>query len=687
MKRAVYFIALLAFVALATSPADSHVRSASSSGVLLAWNLSNPSTTIVSGGRIVYSINAAGSADVPFADVERALDAAFKVWEDIPSSTIAFTKGATTNISSIGNNGIFPVFWVENSTMVDRATGGTQNISGALAVTFNSFFTSSGEISRTSLVFNGNEYQWATNGDSSKIDIAEVAAHEIGHAIGLDHSPIGSATMFPRTGSGVTRGRSLSPDDQIAASIIYPTPGFSAATGTIQGQVSDGVGNNIFGAHVVAVDANGNVVASALSQPNGSYSIQGLSPGTYTVYAEPIDPDSVDFFNKTNLGSFYNTPANGTVNTNFQVAADQAAVVTAGAQTVRNFTVNAVAPAIQIKLIRDPVRGFYSNTGKTVSQGQTGPQGVSIGVSGTGLPTSGTPLSVSGPGITILSTQFGTLSNGDPFVGATINVAADAVPGARNIIITNGERAIATGALEIVKSATIASVSAANYAPYLSGDSIAALFGKNLASAPQGATTLPLPTTLGGVSISVRDSQGTTRPASLFYVSPGQVNYQIPAGTQPGPALVSLTTSSNQVLTETVQITSIAPSLFTFAGTGTGVVAGYALRVRGTTQTIEPIAQFNGQAFVSVPIDLDPSTDQVFLVIFGTGFRNHSSRPVTVSIGGVAITPTYAGPAPGFVGLDQVNIPLSQSLANRGEVDLVMTVDGQQANVVRVSIQ
>jgi uncharacterized protein (TIGR03437 family) len=198
---------------------------------------------------------------------------------------------------------------------------------------------------------------------------------------------------------------------------------------------------------------------------------------------------------------------------------------------------------------------------------------------------------------------------------------------------------------------------------------------------------LPLPTTLGGVSISVRDSQGTTRSASLFFVSSGQVNYQIPVGTQPGTALVTITTKSGAQLAETVQITTVAPSLFTFASTGTGVVAGYALRVRGTTQTIEPIAQFNGQAFVSVPIDLDPSTDQVFLVIFGTGFRNHSSQPVTVSIGGVAITPTYAGPAPGFVGLDQVNIPLSQSLANRGEVDLVMTVDGQQTNIVRVSIQ
>ncbi len=134
------------------------------------------------------------------------------------------------------------------------------------------------------MVFNGADYTWATDGNASALDIAEDGDHENGHSIGLNHSPLGSATMFPRTGSGVTKSRSLSPDDQIAASIIYPAAGFFAATGTIQGKVVDGSSSNIFGAHVVATDANGNVAASSLSQPDGTYAIQGLSPGNYTVF-------------------------------------------------------------------------------------------------------------------------------------------------------------------------------------------------------------------------------------------------------------------------------------------------------------------------------------------------------------------------------------------------------------------
>ena len=48
----------------------------------------------------------------------------------------------------------------------------------------------------------------------------------------------------------------------------------------------------------------------------------------------------------------------------------------------------------------------------------------------------------------------------------------------------------------------------------------------------------------------------------------------------------------------------------------------------------------------------------------------------------------YSGPAPGFAGLDQVNIgPLPQSLAGAGNANIVLTADGQAANTVNVTIQ
>jgi uncharacterized protein (TIGR03437 family) len=60
---------------------------------------------------------------------------------------------------------------------------------------------------------------------------------------------------------------------------------------------------------------------------------------------------------------------------------------------------------------------------------------------------------------------------------------------------------------------------------------------------------------------------------------------------------------------------------------------------------------------------------------------------MAVAIGGVNSEVLFAGDAPGFVGLDQCNVRLSRSLIGRGEVDVVLTVDGESANTVRISIR
>ena len=92
--------------------------------------------------------------------------------------------------------------------------------------------------------------------------------------------------------------------------------------------------------------------------------------------------------------------------------------------------------------------------------------------------------------------------------------------------------------------------------------------------------------------------------------------------------------------------------------------------------------------FVAVPIDLSNASDQVFLVLFGTGIRNRSAAAnVSVKIGGADSVVQFAGPQGGFPGLDQVNALLSQSLAGRGNVDVVMNVDGRAANTVSINIR
>jgi uncharacterized protein (TIGR03437 family) len=91
---------------------------------------------------------------------------------------------------------------------------------------------------------------------------------------------------------------------------------------------------------------------------------------------------------------------------------------------------------------------------------------------------------------------------------------------------------------------------------------------------------------------------------------------------------------------------------------------------------------------VSAPIDLGPETEQAILMLFGTGIRARSTLAgVTATIGGTAAEVQYAGPQGDYVGLDQVNVRVPRSLAGRGDVDIVLTVDGKTANVVTVNIQ
>jgi uncharacterized protein (TIGR03437 family) len=239
----------------------------------------------------------------------------------------------------------------------------------------------------------------------------------------------------------------------------------------------------------------------------------------------------------------------------------------------------------------------------------------------------------------------------------------------------------------------VANVSAASFAnPPLATEGIIAAFGTNLANTTQVASTLPLPTTLGETTVTVRDSAGTERLAPLFFVSAGQVNYQIPPGTATGTATVTITTGSGVVSTGTVQIASVAPGLFSASASGQGVAAALALRIKANnSQSYEPVAQFDvaQNRWLSVPIDLGPATDQVYLLLFGTGIRYHSNSTsaVMASIDGVSCTVSYAGAQGQFVGLDQINVLLPRSLIGRGEKDLALAVDGKPANVVRVNIK
>lgn len=234
--------------------------------------------------------------------------------------------------------------------------------------------------------------------------------------------------------------------------------------------------------------------------------------------------------------------------------------------------------------------------------------------------------------------------------------------------------------------------SAASFRPdALASEAIASLFGVALAPAVAAATSTPLPTVLAGTAVKVRDSAGSERLAPLFFVSPTQINYQVPPDTANGAALITIVKADGTAPSAATQIAPIAPGLFAANANGQDVAAGVVLRVKpNASRIIDPIAQFDAaqNKFVAVPIDLDPPDNEIFLVLFGTGLRFPSSpAATTIKIGGLALPVIYAGPQGTLIGLDQINVKLPRELSGRGEIEVELKVDEQPANIVRINVK
>jgi uncharacterized protein (TIGR03437 family) len=235
-----------------------------------------------------------------------------------------------------------------------------------------------------------------------------------------------------------------------------------------------------------------------------------------------------------------------------------------------------------------------------------------------------------------------------------------------------------------------AHVIAANYVgDELAADSIASAFGANLAVSSEGVTTKSLPTTLGGTRVRITDSKGAEREAALFFVSPTQVNYQIPAGTAEGVATITITNRDGIETKGFVYIGRVAPGIFSADATGTGVAAADVVYVRSDgSQVWERAARFDATAnrFVATPIVV--SGDAAYLILYGTGLRHRRElAQVQARVDGVAVAVEYAGAQGGYVGLDQLNLKLPPSLEGRGEVTVELLVEGKAANPVRIAIR
>jgi adhesin/invasin len=170
---------------------------------------------------------------------------------------------------------------------------------------------------------------------------------------------------------------------------------------------------------------------------------------------------------------------------------------------------------------------------------------------------------------------------------------------------------------------------------------------------------------LGGASVTVNGAA-----APLFYASPSQINLQIPAATTAGAATVVVTAGGKQVATGTLTIQAASPGLFMLQQGRAAVV-----NQDGTVNSADLRAPAGSEI-------------AVYLTGLGVMFSNPSpaiAQNVSATIGGKSAAPAYAGPAPGYVGLNQVNL-IVPSLTT-GDYAVSVSVGGVTANTAIVSIQ
>ena len=200
-------------------------------------------------------------------------------------------------------------------------------------------------------------------------------------------------------------------------------------------------------------------------------------------------------------------------------------------------------------------------------------------------------------------------------------------------------------------------VNAASFAPPtypVSGGTLISLFGSGLAPSVEQAQAIPLPTILGGVSVTIN---GVAAP--LLFVSGGQVNLQVPFATSGTLATIALNnngTTSNEVV---VPVAQTSPAIFSVEGTGFG--PGTVVHSDDFKLVSEARPAAAGETVVIFLTGLGPLDPPIADGAPGPEaepFSRTTDSSIQVLFGGEAGTLLFSGAAPGFVGLYQINVTI-----------------------------
>jgi uncharacterized protein (TIGR03437 family) len=480
------------------------------------------------------------------------------------------------------------------------------------------------------------------------------------------------SSNFPVPGDAVQPQRR---GDRDAFLAIMTPPGRLQQTGTYYG------GSSLDEAHAVALDPDGNIYLAGVTRssnfPRPLTSLQNVFAGAADGFVVKFNPQG--------LGLLYTTLLGG-----------------AGEDTVTGMAVDFAGNAI--------VGGFTSSRDFPAGA-QPGPQQEYGGGGSDAFFAKIDP-----PGRTLLQSSYVGGSGMDAAYGVggdtQGNVYLAGITESANFPLTpNAIQSSRSGPEAFVAKIgldTVITVSAASFNAdsVVAPNSYAAMVGRDLVTQNISASTIPLPDQLGGVSIKVIDSAGAEFTAPVFATALlavgefDQINFVIPQGVATGVARLAVTRNGVQVATGVVAIESVAPGIFMrlpadlagLTNNPNNVTAPppAAITFISTREGVQRPPRFTYQigrlgAFEPAPINVGLQTDQLFLVLFGTGIRNAGT--VTARIGNSPVNVLFAGPSPEFVAVDQVNIHIPFNLLGRGIVELRLTADGKAANVVSLWIE
>jgi uncharacterized protein (TIGR03437 family) len=218
-------------------------------------------------------------------------------------------------------------------------------------------------------------------------------------------------------------------------------------------------------------------------------------------------------------------------------------------------------------------------------------------------------------------------------------------------------------------------VNAAGFQPGpLAPGSIVSIFGYNLAPSVASAQSVPLPTSLEGTSIRVNGV-----PSPIYYVSPTQVNAQIPFEVATGPATVIVSVGLNVLPSLALTIQPSAPGLF-MLGQNRALVQNQDGSTNGPDHPATPgsivTAYLTGQGALDLPVPSGSAAPPDPLI--GAALR------VTAMIGGQNANVTFAGMTPGLVGVFQVNLRIP--VLAPGDYPLAVEVGSAISNAALITV-